>query len=154
MSFLHFEVFLVPNNSLFLFFSIRKFCSPFVDFFLFFLKIFKNYIFLNFFLKRIRCSKYKQGIVKEPNAKFAMLFLRNCDLLNVFNKYRNYAPQKNPRIQTFFFTFYISLPNFNGLGSIIKKKSKTESVPLIDNTKELIKKILSEQLHNQIIYAR
>ena len=35
-----------------------------------------------------------------------------------------------------------------------KKKSKTESVPLLDNTNELIKKILSEQLHNQIIYAR
>ena len=61
--------------------------------------------------------------------------------------------KKNPRIKTFFFTFYISLPNFKALGSIIKK-SKTESAPLIDNTNELIRKILSEQLHNQIIYAR
>ena len=34
-----------------------------------------------------------------------------------------------------------------------KKNSKTESVLLIDNTNELIRKILSEQLHNQIMYA-
>ena len=52
-----------------------------------------------------------------------------------------------------FSTFYITLPNFKALGSIIKK-SITESVLLIDNTNELIRKFLSKHLHNQIIYAR
>ena len=62
--FLHFEVYLVSNNFLSLFFSIRKFCVLSVDFFPFFRNFQKN-IFFNFFLKRIRCSKYKQqGILK------------------------------------------------------------------------------------------
>ena len=52
-----------------------------------------------------------------------------------------------------FSTFYISFPNFKALGSMIKN-SKTKLVPLIDNANELIRKILSEQLHIQIIDAR
>ena len=62
--FFYFEIYLVSNNFLFLFFSIRKFCTPSVDFFQFFFFKFSKNIFLNFFLKRIRCSKYKQGIFK------------------------------------------------------------------------------------------
>ena len=54
--FLHFEVYLVSDYFLFLFFSIRKFCA---GLFQIFSKFSKN-IFIKKFLKRIRCSKYKQ----------------------------------------------------------------------------------------------
>ena len=61
--------------------------------------------------------------------------------------------KKIPRIKTFFFHVLHLSSKFKSF-RFNKKKSKTESVPLIDNTNELIRKILSEQLHNQIIYAR
>ena len=50
-------------------------------------------------------------------------------------KLENYVSyKKSHESKHSFSTFYISLPKFKALGSIIKKKSKTESVPLIDNT--------------------
>ena len=92
-----------------------------------------------------------------------MLFLQNCDLWSVFNKHQNFlrfkkklenyaSYKKSHESKHSFSTFYISLPKFKALGSIIKN-SKTESVPLIDITNELIRKILCEQMHNQIIYV-
>ena len=96
-----------------------------------------------------------------------MLYLQNCDLSRVFNKHqnfeifkkiKNYASYKKKSHEsktTFFHILHLSSKfqtfRFNNKK---KKKLKTESVPLIDNTNELIRKILSEQLHNQIIYAR
>ena len=85
-----------------------------------------------------------------------MIFLQNCDLWSVFNKHQNFefskklenyaSYKKSHESKHSFSTFYVSLPKFKAL-------VKTESVPSIDNTNELIRKILSEQLHNQIIYA-
>ena len=59
---------------------------------------------------------------------------------------------KNPTNQNILFPHFTS-PIIQSFRFNNKKKSKTESVPLIDNTNELIRKILSQQLHNQIIYA-
>ena len=103
--FLHFEVYLVMNNSLFLFFfkwEILRFIRELFSFF-FFRKIYF------FFLKRIICSKYKQqGIVKVLisyqiiNLQCSIFkivicnaFLINTKILGVFQK--NYASyKKNP----------------------------------------------------------
>ena len=101
---------------------------------------------------------------KLPNAKFAMLFLQNCDLWSVFNKHQNFEffkktrklciieKKKSHESKHFFHILHLS-SKFHSFRFNNKENSKTESVPLIDNTNELIRKILSEQLHNQIIYA-
>ena len=76
-----------------------------------------------------------------------MLYLQNCDLSCVFNKQQNFGSLKKKLIiqkkfhesKHSFSTFYIFFPNFKTLGSIIKN-SETESVPLIDNTNELIRR--------------
>ena len=63
--------------------------------------------------------------------------------------------KKIPRIKTFFFDILHLSSKFQSFRFNNKIKiSKTESVPSINNTNELIRKMLSEQLHNQIIYAR
>ena len=68
--------------------------------------------------------------------------------------YASYKKKENPTNQNISFpTFYISLPKIQSFRFNNKKNSKTESVLLIDNTNELIRKILSEQLQNKIIYA-
>ena len=115
--FLHFEVYLVSDNFLLLFFSIREFCAPSVDFFQF-----SKNIFFTFFLKRIRCSKYKQqknfeGTNKLPNAKFAILFLQTCTceafLINTkilrFSKKLENSYKKNPTNQNILFPRFTSL---------------------------------------------
>ena len=114
--FLHFEVYLVSDNFFFLFFSIRKFWAPSVDFFHFFSKFSKN-IFFKFFLKRIRRSKYKQqGILKilisyqMQNLQCSFYKIATCEafiittkILTFSKKLENYASYKTiPRIKTFF----------------------------------------------------
>ena len=86
---------------------------------------------------------------------FCEAFLINTKILSFWKKKirKLCIIQKIPRIKTFFFHVLHLSSKIQNLGSIIKKNSKTESFPLIDNTNELIRKILSEQLHNQIIYA-
>ena len=133
--FLHFEVYSVSDNFLFLFFSIRKFCAPSVNFFQFFSKFWKYIFFIHFFLKRIRRSRRNfEGTNKLPNAEFAMLFLQNSDLWSIFNNHQNFEffkknsktmhhTKQSHESKHSFSTFYISLPNFKALGSIIKKKS-------------------------------
>ena len=62
LRFLDLEAYLAFHNSLLFIFSILKFCVSSVDFFQFFFQNFqKKFLFV---LKKIRCSKYKQGIVK------------------------------------------------------------------------------------------
>ena len=100
--FLHFEVYLVSDNFMFLFFSIWKFCAPSVDFKEKNSKFKNIYIFLFFFLKRIRRSKYKQQrilkvLISYKMQKFAMLFLQNCDLWSVFYKHQNFEFFKKTR---------------------------------------------------------
>ena len=93
-----------------------------------------------------------------------MFFLQNCDLWSVFNKHHNFEflkkktrklciIQKIPRIKTFFFHILHLSSKIQRFRLNNKKNSKTESVPLTDNTNELIRTILSEQQLNQIIYA-
>ena len=65
----------------------------------------------------------------------------------------HHTKKKIPRIKTFFFPILHLFSKFQSFRFNNKKKSKTELVLLIDNTNELIRKILSEQLHIQIIYA-
>ena len=62
--------------------------------------------------------------------------------------------KKITRIKTFFFHVLHLSSKFQSFALNNKKFFLTESVPLIDITNELIRKILSEQRHNQIIYAR
>ena len=107
--------------------------------------------------------KKKQGIVKVLISyqirnlqcsffKFATCgpFLINTKILSFWMKLENYASyKKSHESKHSFSSFYISLSKIKALGSIIKKKL----VPLIDNTNELIRKILSEQLHNHNNYA-
>ena len=119
LRFLHFEVYLASDKFFLFLFFIQKFCASSVDFFRFLSKFSKN-IFFKFFLKRIRCSKYKQqGFVKVlisyTKCKIAMLVLQNCDLWSVFNKHQNFEflkkktrklcimQKKITRIKTFFF---------------------------------------------------
>ena len=117
--FLHFEVYLVSDNFLFLFFSIRKFCAPSVNFFQFFFRNFENiYFFIHFFLKRIRRSKYKQqGILKVlisyqmQNLQCFFCKIPTCEAFLITTKIcfskkklENYASYKTiPQIKTFFF---------------------------------------------------
>ena len=69
---------------------------------------------------------------KLLNAKFAILFLQafliNTKILSLSRNLENYASYKKKKKKSheskhFFSTFYISLPNFKALGSIIKKIS-------------------------------
>ena len=137
--FLHFEVYLVSDNFLFLFFSIRKFCAPSVNFFQFFSKFWKKIFFIHFFLKRIRCSKYKQqGILKVlisyqmQNLQCSFCKIATCEAFLITTKILSFSKKKSETMhhtkqshesKHSFSTFYISLPNFKALGSIIKKKS-------------------------------
>ena len=166
--FLHFEVYLVSDNFLFLLFQFGNFAlHPWT---LSIFSKFKKKIFLIFFLKRIRCSKYKQqGIVKVlisyqiQNLQCSLYkiatyeaFLINTKILSFSKKLENYASYKKkiPRIKTFFFHVLHLSSKFKSFRFNNKKNLKLNRSPLIDNTNELIRKILSEQLHNQIIYAR
>ena len=65
--------------------------------------------------------------------------------------YASYKKIKSHESKHSFPTFYISLPKIQSFRFNNKKNSKTESVLLIDNTNDLIRKILSEQLQNKII---
>ena len=131
--FLHFEVYLVSDNFLFLFFR-----------FFFFLNFQKLYFF-TFFLKRIRCSKYKQqGIVKVlisyqmQNLQCSFYKITTCEafsintkILSFLKKLENYASYKKKSRESkhCFSSFYISLPNFKAFGSIIKKNLKLNRSP-------------------------
>ena len=62
--------------------------------------------------------------------------------------------KKIPQIKTFFIHILHLSSKFQSFRFVNKIKFLNWIAPLIiDNTNELIKKILSEQLHNQIIYA-
>ena len=104
-------------------------------------------VLISYQMQNLQCFFYKVATCES--------FLINTKILRFKKKNRNYASYKKiTRIKTFFF-HVLHLPSkFQSFRFNNKKKSKTESVPLIDNTNELIRKILSEQLHNQIIYAR
>ena len=65
-----------------------------------------------------------------------MFYLQNCDLWNLFQnssyKKKTYASYKKiPWIETFFFIFYMYVPNFRALGPVIIFFFKTDLVPLI-----------------------
>ena len=124
-------------------------------------------IFFKYFLKRIRCSKYKQqGIVKVlirykiRNLQCSFFKIATCEavlintkILSFWKKLKTMHHTKNPMNQNILFHILHLSSKIQSLRFNNKKNSKTVSVPLINNTNELIRKILSEQLHNQIIYA-
>ena len=57
---------------------------------------------------------------KLPNAKFAVLYLQNCDLFFQENSKTKHCTKKCPKNQNILFSaFYISLPNFRALVPIV-----------------------------------
>ena len=93
--------------------------------------------------KRIRCSKYKQGIVKViiscqmQNLLCSIFKIATCEafliitkIWNFSKKLENYASHKNPMNQNILFPYFTPLPNFRAFRSNNKIFSKTESVPL------------------------
>ena len=78
--FLHFEVYLVTNNSLFLFFFKWEILRFIRELFLYF---FEKYIYIfsgTDYMFEIKTTRNFEGTNKLPNLKFAMLYLQNCDL--------------------------------------------------------------------------
>ena len=71
-------------------------------------------------------------------------FLINTKILSLKKKSKtmHHTKKKNPRIKTFFFHILHLSSKLQSFRFNNKKNSKTELVPLIDNTNELIRKIL------------